>query len=61
MIALLTICLLNKMGRATACGKAVAHFVGLFFFFRFGFANRNVSEASLFLKTASEIVMPAVN
>ena len=48
------------MTRATALDEAVAHYFGLFFFFRVGFADGDVGVAAFFLEAAAEVIVAAV-
>ena len=48
------------MTRATALDEAVAHYFGLFFFFRVGFADGDVGVAAFFFEAAAEVIMAAV-
>ena len=48
------------MTRATALDEAVAHYFGLFFFFRVGFADGDVGVAAFFFEAAAEVIMATV-
>ena len=49
------------MTRATALDEAVAHYFGLFFFFRVGFADGDVGVAAFLFEAAAEVIVAAVN